>query len=82
MVEKALIDMTFEKREKLIARDNRREGMDIGLKCIIEMLNEFLSDFNQIYERVIKNEAYHDYTESEVRRIWDEVSEEKKRKEK
>ncbi len=74
MVENALLDMTFEKREKLIARDNRElgreEGIEIGLRILINTLKNISEDFDYVYNMVVGNKEYAACTKEEIRKYF------------
>ncbi len=82
MVENALLDMTFEKREKLIARDNRElgreegleigreEGLEIGLRTLINTLKNISEDFDYVYNMVVRNKEYASCTKEEIRKYF------------
>ncbi len=78
MVENALLDMTFEKREKLIARDNRElgreegleEGIEIGLRTLINTLKNISEDFDYVYNMVVSNKEYAACTKEEIRKYF------------
>ncbi len=82
VVENALLDMTFEKREKLIARDNRElgreegleigreEGLEIGLRTLINTLKNISEDFDYVYNMVVRNKEYASCTKEEIRKYF------------
>ncbi len=74
VVENALLDMTFEKREKLIARDNRElgreEGIEIGLRILINTLKNISEDFDYVYNMVVGNKEYAACTKEEIRKYF------------
>ncbi len=51
-------------------KEGRREGKEEGLEALVQSLKEYLPDFNQLYAAVIKNKAYADVTENQVRKYF------------
>jgi len=70
VVENALLDMTFEKREKLIARDNRELGREEGLSALINTLKNISEDFDYVYNMVVSNKEYAACTKEEIQKYF------------
>lgn len=56
------IDMGKEIGEKL--------GKEIGLKCFVRTVKSFFDDFEGVYDAVIKNEEYKDFTREDVMKYY------------
>lgn len=70
VVESALLNMTFEKREKLIARDNREMGREEGLRALINTLKNISEDFDYVYNMVVSNKEYAACTKEEIEKYF------------
>ena len=53
-----------------------KQGLEQGLVALVASLSEFVSDFDEVYKRVIKNPAYQNTKKKDVKRIWDEIQKE------
>ncbi len=51
-------------------KEGRREGKEEGLEALVQSLKEYIPDFNQLYAAIIKNKAYADVTENQVRKYF------------
>ncbi len=45
-------------------------GKEIGLKCFVRTVKEFFDDFEGLYNAVIKNEEYKDFTREDVMKYY------------
>ena len=50
VLEMAVLDFTFERREKLIARDSREEGIELGRSQVAEKMLKANKPFEEIME--------------------------------
>ena len=77
------LPLTREIREELknmctygasIARKNAEsginEGLDMGLKALVNSLKKFIKDFDALYKEVISNEEYSQMTKEEVKKYY------------
>lgn len=47
-----------------------QKGKKEGLAALVRTLKEIFHDFSQVYETVVKNPEYADFTEEEVREVY------------
>lgn len=45
-------------------------GKEIGLKCFVRTVKSFVDDFEGVYDAVIKNEEYKDFTREDVMKYY------------
>lgn len=48
----------------------RQEGIEIGLKCLVDTIKPFFADFESVYKAVIGNEAYKSLSREDVMKFY------------
>lgn len=78
VIKMTTLDYTWERREQMIRRDEREEGMSqglsqglsLGLEALVHTLKEFFSTPEEIFTRVIKNPEYSDVTLEQIEQLF------------
>ena len=65
----AVLDFTFERREKLIARDNYEEGLNKGLVMLVTSLSKRGVSSEEILKEVKEYEDYKDISLQDIKDI-------------
>lgn len=53
-----------------VFRTAEERGLDKGLKALVDTLKEFCPDFQSLYEKIVLNADYSNFTEDQVRKYY------------
>ena len=70
VVEMETLDFTFERREELIKKSYYEDGINQGLKALVNSLKKHYDDFQSLYREVVSNEEYENCSEEQVRKYY------------